>query len=96
MSWAEVAVRLVELALGVPSGLVQEIAGPHVYEMADLMRGYLRIRGKHRLILPVWTPGNAARVVRAGANLAPGRAVGRTWEDFLAGRMITPNSASQA
>jgi uncharacterized protein YbjT (DUF2867 family) len=93
---AEVAARLVELALGVPSGLVQDIAGPHVYEMAELMRSYLRIRGKHRLILPVWTPGKAARVVRAGANLAPGRAVGRTWEDFLAGRMITPDSTSQA
>jgi uncharacterized protein YbjT (DUF2867 family) len=93
---AEVAARLVELALGVPSGLVQDIAGPHVDEMAELMRSYLRIRGKHRLILPVWTPGKAARVVRAGANLAPGRAVGRTWEDFLAGRMITPDSTSQA
>jgi uncharacterized protein YbjT (DUF2867 family) len=91
----EVADRLVELAQGKPSGLVQDIAGPHIYEMADLVRSYLRVRGKHRLILPVWTPGKAARAVRAGANLAPSRAVGRrTWEDFLAGRIITPNSAS--
>jgi uncharacterized protein YbjT (DUF2867 family) len=93
---AEVAARLVELALGVPSGLVQEIAGPQIYEMAELMRSYLRVRGKHRLILPVWTPGKAARAIRAGANLAPGRAAGRTWEHFLAGRMIMPNSASHA
>jgi hypothetical protein len=29
--------------------------------------------------------GRAARAFRAGANLAPGQAVGhRTWEDFLA------------
>lgn len=91
----EVADRLVELAQGKPSGLVQDIAGPHIYEMADLVRSYLRVRGKHRLILPVWTPGKAARAVRAGANLAPSRAVGRrTWEDFLAGRIITPYSAS--
>jgi hypothetical protein len=30
-------------------------------------------------------PGQAARAIRAGANLAPDRAVGqRTWEEFLA------------
>jgi uncharacterized protein YbjT (DUF2867 family) len=93
---AEVADRLVDLALGPPSGLVPDIAGPRGYEMAELVRSYLRVHGKHRLILPVWTPGKAARAVRAGANLAPNRAVGRrTWEDFLAGRIITPGSASR-
>jgi uncharacterized protein YbjT (DUF2867 family) len=81
----EVADRLVELALDAPSGLVPEIGGPGVYEMAELVRGYLRARGKHRLVVPVWTPGKAARVFRSGANLAPSHAVGRrTWEDFLA------------
>ena len=77
--------RLVELALGAPAGLVPDIAGPRVYEMRDLVRGYLRARGKHRPLIPVWLPGKAARAFRAGANLAPDRAVGRrTWEDFLA------------
>jgi uncharacterized protein YbjT (DUF2867 family) len=86
----EVAARLVELALGAPAGLVPDIAGPHVYTMADLLREYLRARGKRRLLVPVWLPGKAARAVRAGANLAPDRAVGhRTWEDFLAGRVLT-------
>jgi uncharacterized protein YbjT (DUF2867 family) len=81
----EVAARLVELALGAPAGLVPDMAGPRVYEMAALLRGYLRARRKHRPILPVWLPGRAARAFRAGANLAPDRAVGRrTWEDFLA------------
>jgi len=33
-------------------------------------------------------PGEAARAIRAGANLAPEQAVGkRTWEDFLAERV---------
>ncbi|PWU60058.1 NmrA family transcriptional regulator, partial [Micromonospora globispora] len=33
-------------------------------------------------------PGGAARALRAGANLAPERAVGRrTWEEFLAERV---------
>jgi len=85
----EVAARLVELALGFPAGLVPDMAGPRIYPMADLLRGYLRARGKHRPLVPVWVPGRAARTVRAGANLAPDRAVGhRTWEDFLADRVL--------
>lgn len=84
----EVADRLVELALGTPAGLVPDLAGPRVYEMSALVRGYLRASRKHRPILPIWLPGNAARAFRAGANLAPDRAVGqRTWEDFLAARI---------
>lgn len=84
----EVAARLVELALGAPAGLVPDIAGPTVYAMADLVRGYLQASGKHRLTLPVRLPGKAAAAVRAGANLAPDRAVGRrTWEDFLSERV---------
>ena len=83
----EVAARLVELALGAPAGLVPDIAGPRVYAMDELVRGYLRARGKHRPIVPVRLPGRAARAFRAGANLAPDRAVGRrTWEEFLADR----------
>jgi uncharacterized protein YbjT (DUF2867 family) len=94
----EVADRLAELAAATPSGLVLDIAGPREYEMTELVRTYLHARGRHRLILPVWTPGKAARVFRSGANLAPDRAVGRrTWEDFLASRVILPSaSASRA
>jgi len=85
----EVAALLVELALGTPAGLAPDIAGPRVYGMADLLRGYLRAHGKHRLMVPVRLPGKAARAFRAGANLAPERAVGhRTWEDFLAERSL--------
>jgi uncharacterized protein YbjT (DUF2867 family) len=85
---AEVADRLVELALGTPSGLVPDLGGPRVYEMAELIGTYLHARGKHRLVVPIWTPGKAARVFRAGANLAPERAVGGgTWEEALAERV---------
>ncbi len=90
----EVADRLVELALGTPSGLVPDIAGPRAYDMAQLVRTYLRTTGRHRLILPVWLPGKANRAFRAGANLAPDRAVGRrTWEDFLAARLLLPSAS---
>lgn len=81
----EVAARLVELALGEPSGLVPDIAGLRVYGMRDLVRGYLKATHRRRLLLPIRLPGKAARALRAGANLSPERAVGRrTWEGFLA------------
>jgi uncharacterized protein YbjT (DUF2867 family) len=84
----EVAARLAELALGPPAGLVPDLAGPRVYELAELLRGYLRASGRRRPLPPVRLPGAAARAFRAGANLAPDRAVGRrTWEEFLAGQV---------
>ena len=84
----EVAARLVELALGEPAGLMPDIAGPRVYELKEILRGYLRATGKHRLIMPLRLPGKANRAYNDGANLAPERAVGtRTWEDFLAERV---------
>jgi uncharacterized protein YbjT (DUF2867 family) len=90
----EVADRLVELALGAPAGLVADVGGPRIYELAELVRSYLRATHRHRPILPVRTPGRAARAVRAGANLAPERAVGRrTWEEFLAER-VSPGTRS--
>jgi uncharacterized protein YbjT (DUF2867 family) len=81
----EVASRLVELALGPPSGLAADLGGPTAYPMADLVTGYLHAVGKHRPLVPVRLPGKVARVVRAGANLpGPGATLGqRTWEAFL-------------
>lgn len=93
----EVASRLVELTLGQPSGLVPDLAGPRVYDMADLVRSYLRASRRRRLILPLWLPGNAARAIRGGANLAPDRAMGqRTWEHFLADRLPSGDAQVRA
>jgi uncharacterized protein YbjT (DUF2867 family) len=84
----EVAARLVELTHGEPAGRVPDMGGPQVYGAAELLRGYLRATHRRRLIVPIWLPGKAARVFRAGANLAPEQAVGRrTWEEFLAERL---------
>jgi hypothetical protein len=64
---------------------VPDIAGPRVYDLKEIVRDYLRAAGRRRPILPMRLPGKAAKAYRAGANLAPDRAVGtRTWEDFLA------------
>jgi len=78
----------VELTLGTPAGLVPDMDGPQVYGMADLLRGYLAARGKHRVMGAGLGPRQAARAFRAGANLTPDQAVGRlTWEEFLAERV---------
>lgn len=83
---AEVAARLVELALDKPAGLVPDLAGPRAYPLGDLARSYLRAAHKRqRPILPMRMPGRAAKAIREGANLPliPGTGK-RTWEDFLA------------
>jgi len=82
----DVAERLVELALDRPVGLAPDIGGPQVYGMKELMRSYLTAKGRHRLTLPIRTPGGASKAYRAGANLTlNGATIGaRTWEDFLA------------
>lgn len=84
----EVAARLAELTLGEPAGLVPDLAGPNVYELPDLVRGYLRPSGKRRLMMPVRIPGKAGRAYRAGENLTlEGADTGkRTWEGFMADR----------
>lgn len=85
----EVAARLAELTLGEPSGLVPDLAGPEVFGMADLLRPYLRARGKRRPMMPLRMPGKAGRAYRAGENLSlDGAVLGeRTWEGFLADRV---------
>ncbi|AYF79320.1 NAD(P)-dependent oxidoreductase [Nocardia yunnanensis] len=87
---AEVARRLVELTLGEPAGLVEEIGGPRVYTMKELERSYLRAVGKRRPVITIKAPGKASRVYAAGGNLTPEHAVGeRTWEEFLAAKLAT-------
>jgi uncharacterized protein YbjT (DUF2867 family) len=86
----EVADRLVELALNSPAGLVPDLAGPRIYQSTELMREYLAARRLTKPIVPVPVPGQAAAAVRAGAAIDPARAAGRrTWEDFLADRVLS-------
>jgi uncharacterized protein YbjT (DUF2867 family) len=83
----EVAARLVELALGEPSGRASDMAGPQVSTWMDLFRSYLTATDRHRWVMPVRVPGSTA--VRNGALLpSPGHTVGtRTWDQFLAVRL---------
>ncbi|MFE9575611.1 SDR family oxidoreductase [Nocardia sp. NPDC006044] len=81
----DVAARLAELVLDQPAGRVPDLAGPRVYDLAELVRTYLHATGKRRPLLPVRMPGKAGKVYRAGANMTfDGAPVGtRTWEEFL-------------
>jgi uncharacterized protein YbjT (DUF2867 family) len=91
----EVAARLAELTLGEPAGLVPDMGGPEILDMATIVRGYLRASGRRRAMVPLRLPGRAARALREGANLTPDRAVGRrTWGDFLAERVSAPGDGA--
>jgi uncharacterized protein YbjT (DUF2867 family) len=90
---ADVAERLAALTLGVPMGRAPDIGGPQVATFADLIRTYLRLSHRHRLVLPIRAPGRFARAMRNGAYLVPadlqpavadGR---RTWAQYVADRM---------
>ncbi|WP_370421365.1 hypothetical protein AB8O64_24310 [Streptomyces sp. QH1-20] len=74
-----------ELALGKPTGLAPNLAGPQVYATGELSWGYLRASGERRLLMPV----RVGRAYRAGENLSLVRTVVgvRTWESFLAERV---------
>ena len=56
----EVAARLVELALGKPSGFVPDMGGPRVYGMDELVRSYLHASRRRRVLMPIRLPGRAA------------------------------------
>lgn len=80
----EVAARLVELVLGEPAGRVPDQAGPRVYTLEALQRGYLAKVGKRRVRLPIRVPGKVGKAYRAGVNLSLDSQAGTgTWESFL-------------
>jgi len=65
----EVAERLVELAVGAPSGLVAELAGPREESMSRMVRAAARATGKRAPILGVPAPGPGGAAMRDGTLL---------------------------
>lgn len=95
---SEVAERLVELALGAPQGLADEMGGPEVLTTRKLFETYIAATGRRRRpVISIPIPGRGARAAREGANLCPDQATGReTWEAFLAAQgrpLATPAPA---
>jgi uncharacterized protein YbjT (DUF2867 family) len=85
---AEVAWRLVELALSEPAARVPDIGGPEVRTVADIVRGYLEVTGRRKRTLVFRLPGKTARAFREGALTCPENRYGEIrWEEFLRGRV---------
>jgi hypothetical protein len=79
-----VARRLCEIVQAGPSGRLPDMGGPQVYTSGELARIWLRQRGMHRAILPLWLPGKMARRLRQGGNTCPQQATGTVgWEAWL-------------
>lgn len=94
---AEVGDMLATLALDGPVGTADELAGPEVHDLADLVRRLLHARHSHRLALPVRMPGEVGRGL-AGGELLP-RADGprgrQTWDSWLAGVIAREQSGAE-
>jgi uncharacterized protein YbjT (DUF2867 family) len=80
----EVAQRLVEIVQAGPSGRLPDMGGPQVYASGELARIWLRQRGLHRAIIPLWLPGKTASALRKGGNTCPQQATGTvSWEAWI-------------
>jgi uncharacterized protein YbjT (DUF2867 family) len=80
----EVADRMVELALGAPSGRVPDVGGPEVRLIGDAVRTYLEVIRTRKKVMEFPLPGKTARAMRSGALTCPENRYGRVrWEEFL-------------
>ncbi|WP_349904159.1 SDR family oxidoreductase [Parafrigoribacterium humi] len=87
----EVAARLAELTLAGPAGHVDDIVGPEVLDIPQMLATYSDLFGHRHPMLPIRLPGAIGRAYRAGENLAgPSAQRGvRSWAEFLAERSAT-------
>ncbi len=86
----EVAERLVDLAVGAPSGLVAELAGPREENLLRMVRAAARATGKRGPLLGVPAPGPGGRAMRDGTllpdpTLVPATQLGtQTFDEWIA------------
>ncbi len=88
VSTRELAVALVDLALGDPVGDAGEVAGPREERLADMVRTYLAARRRRRRVLEVSFPGAFGRAMARGELLpGPGARLGvQTYAQWLGAR----------
>ncbi|MEU4245146.1 NAD(P)H-binding protein [Actinoplanes sp. NPDC026619] len=83
----DVAERIAELIAHPATGGTTEYAGPQVHTFDDLVRSWLRARGRKRPVWRVRIPGRMARAIRDGGQTTTATPTGtRTWEDYLAAK----------
>lgn len=83
---AEVATRLVALAVAGPQGRAADLAGPREERLERMIRAWVRRDGSRTPVIPVGLPGAQMRGMRAGLNLPTAGATlaGPTFDDWLA------------
>ena len=82
----EVALRLAELAVGPAAGRVDDIGGPQVLTVDELMRTFLAATGRRPWVWRLPFPGRV-RAFRTGGQLTPDHATGRlTFAEWLQSR----------
>ncbi len=81
----DVAARVVELVEAGPACRVDDLGGPEVLPLEQILRSVAAALGRRRRFVGVPLPGRIAAGYRAGHHLAPGRSVGsRTFASYLA------------
>jgi len=84
----EVADRMVELALSEPAGRVEDVGGPEVRTVDDVVRAYLAVTDSRKRTVPFPLPGETVRAIRGGALTCPENRYGHVrWERFLCGKV---------
>lgn len=81
----EAADRLCEIVAAGPSGRVPDLGGPEVLTTRQLLETWLKWRGRQRLVIPLWLPGQVAASFRRGDNTCPlePRRGTVTWSEWL-------------
>jgi uncharacterized protein YbjT (DUF2867 family) len=80
----EVADRMVELTLSEPAGRVEDVGGPEIRTLENVVRAFLDVTGIRKKTATFPLPGKTARAMRDGALTCPDNRYGKTrWEEFL-------------
>ncbi|GAA1728003.1 SDR family oxidoreductase [Microbacterium paludicola] len=90
---AAVADELVAIAEGAPRGLADDLAGPQVERMADMVRRYLRRTGRRAPVVELRLPGAMGRASADGGLLAGASAklATETFEQWLERQPVSPS-----
>jgi uncharacterized protein YbjT (DUF2867 family) len=82
---SEVGAALAALAVARPQGLVQDLAGPGVEDLPDMVRRYLAAVGRKRTVIQFALPGRFGKALRTGGVLpgADARLGVQTFEQWL-------------
>jgi uncharacterized protein YbjT (DUF2867 family) len=90
---AAVADELVAIAEGAPRGLADDLAGPEVERMADMVRRYLRRTGRRAPVVELRLPGAMGRASAPGGLLAgpSAKRATETFEQWLDRQPVSPS-----